>query len=117
LLDHPALEITETELDEHFATSYGIFAGKANHTAVLRFTAERARWVADEQWHPQQEGKFLPDGSYELRIPYANETELIMDILKHGAAVEVIAPESLRQSIVKNLRAMQEIYATKESVK
>ena len=105
-----ARDIAEAKLDEHFASSYGIFAGKANHIAVLHFTAERARWVADEQWHPQQQGTFLPDGRYELRIPYANETELIMDILKHGAAVEVIAPESLRQSIVKKLHEMQKIY-------
>jgi predicted DNA-binding transcriptional regulator YafY len=110
ILDHAAREISETELMEHFASSYGIFAGKAVQTAILHFTAERARWVADEQWHPQQQGKFLPNGSYELRIPYANETELTMDILKHGTAVEVIAPESLRQAITKNLRKMQEIY-------
>ncbi len=116
-LDHTTLEITETTLNEHFTTSYGIFSGKANQIAVLRFTAERARWVADEQWHPQQEGKFLSDGNYELRIPYANETELVMDILKHGAAVEVIAPEALRQTIVTNLSNMQEIYTTKNSTK
>jgi len=105
-----ARDIDETELDEHFAGSYGIFAGKASHTAVLHFTAERARWVADEQWYPQQQGKFLPDGRYELCIPYANETELVMDILKHGEAVEVIAPESLRETIVKKLNEMREVY-------
>lgn len=116
LLDHAALEIIETELNEHFATSYGIFAGKANHTAVLRFTAERARWVADEQWHPQQQGEFMPDGSYELRIPYANETGLVMDILKHGAAVEVIAPQALRQTIMQNLRLAQEKYLPPEEL-
>jgi len=109
-LDHAALEIAETTLNEHFSTSYGIFAGKANQIAVLCFTAERARWVADEQWHPQQQGKFLPDGSYELHIPYANETELVMDILKHGAAVEVIAPETLRHTIMENLLRTQEKY-------
>ncbi|MBK7490723.1 MAG: WYL domain-containing protein [Nitrosomonas sp.] len=80
------------------------------NTAVLRFTAERARWVADEQWHPHQQGQFLLAGSYELRIPYANETELVMDILKHGAAVEVIAPEALRQTIVQNLQQVQKNY-------
>ena len=110
MLDHAAHEINEIELNEHFATGYGIFAGKASQTAILRFTAERARWVANEQWHPQQEGKFLPDDRYELRIPYANETELVMDILKHGAAVEVIAPEALRQTILLNLRQAQENY-------
>ncbi|PSJ18813.1 helix-turn-helix transcriptional regulator [Nitrosomonas supralitoralis] len=114
LLEYAALEITEIELNEHFSTSYGIFSGKARQTAILHFTAERSRWVAEEQWHPQQEGKFLPDGRYELCIPYANETELVMDILKHGAAVEVITPKTLRQTIIENLRKMQTIYNQKK---
>ena len=42
----------EAELDEHYSTGYGIFGGKADKVAVLRFTLERARWVADERWHP-----------------------------------------------------------------
>ena len=108
--DCAARDIADSELNAHFASSYGIFAGQAKHTAVLRFTAERARWVADEQWHPHQQGQFLLDGSYELRIPYANETELAMDILKHGAAVEVIAPEALRQTILQSLQKAQENY-------
>lgn len=108
--DCAACDIADSELNDHFASSYGIFAGQAKHTAVLRFTAERARWVADEQWHPHQQGQFLLDGSYELRIPYANETELVMDILKHGAAVEVVAPEALRQTILQNLQQAQERY-------
>ncbi|MDC8444496.1 MAG: YafY family transcriptional regulator [Nitrosomonas sp.] len=110
LLDSAAREMSQTELDAHFAASYGIFAGAASQTAVLRFTAERARWVADEQWHPRQQGEFLAGGRFELRIPYANETELVMDILKHGAAVEVIAPESLRRTIERNILEMQKIY-------
>lgn len=116
-LDRDAREVTELALDQHFAASYGIFSGKARYTAVLRFSAERARWVADEQWHPRQQGKFLADGCYELRIPYASETELIMDILKHGAAVEVVAPPSLRRTIVKKIYEMQENYANGKSRK
>lgn len=112
--DCAARDIAGSELNAHFASSYGIFAGQAKHTAVLRFTAERARWVADEQWHPHQQGQFLLDGSYELRIPYANETELVMDILKHGAAVEVIAPEALRQIIRQNLQKAQENYLVRK---
>jgi proteasome accessory factor C len=98
-LDARADDIDEASLDEHYASAYGIFAGKANKTAVLRFTAERARWVADERWHPGQAGQFLTDGSYELRIPYRDERELVMDILRHGAHVEVIAPRALRQTV------------------
>lgn len=97
-------DVPEKQLDAHYASSYGIFAGEPEHTAVLRFTPERARWVADEHWHPQQQSIMLEDGSYELRIPYADPRELVMDILKHGAEVEVIKPDSLRQLLSKHLQ-------------
>ena len=65
----------------------------------LRFSAERARWVADERWHPEQSGQYLTDGRYELRIPYRDERELVMDIMRHGADVEVLSPDSLRNRV------------------
>lgn len=109
-LEKRAKDIAEKELDTHFASSYGIFAGKPKHTAILRFTPERARWVAEEQWHPQQQGRMLEDGSYELRIPYSDPRELVMDILKHGAEVEVIEPDTLRQLLREHLKAAMTIY-------
>jgi proteasome accessory factor C len=93
----------DAELDEHFASAYGIFAGKANKTATLRFSSERARWVADERWHPQQSGQFLTDGRYELKIPYRDSRELVMDVLRHGAEVEVVSPEGLRTEVCRAL--------------
>ena len=74
ILDQKAVDIAEAELDAHYASSYGIFGGRADKVAVLLFTRERARWVADEVWHPEQQGKWLEDGSYELRIPYNRST-------------------------------------------
>ncbi|MEO8165497.1 MAG: WYL domain-containing protein, partial [Betaproteobacteria bacterium] len=52
----------------------------------------------------QQAGQFLTDGRYELRIPYRDDRELIMDILKHGPDVEVVTPESLREELMSRLR-------------
>ena len=103
-LGEPAKDIAERELDAHYASAYGIFAGKANKTAVLRFSPERARWVADERWHPEQAGQYLTDGRYELRIPYRDSRELVMDILRHGAEVEVLEPEALRTEVAGALR-------------
>ncbi len=110
LLAQAAQDIPEEQLDAHFASSYGIFAGAPKHTAVLRFSAERARWVAEEQWHPQQQSNTLTDGRYELRIPYSDPRELMMDVLKHGAEVEVIEPTSLREMINKQLRQAAQQY-------
>jgi predicted DNA-binding transcriptional regulator YafY len=106
-----AVAISDNELDAHLASAYGIFSGKANKVAVLRFTAERARWVADERWHPSQVGQYLTDGRYELRIPYRDDRELVMDILRHGAGVEVISPQALRQEVQRRLRAALSQYA------
>ena len=74
------------------ASSYGIFSGKADKAAVLRFTPKQARWVASEQWHPEQLRRFEKDGSYVLEFPYSNDSELVMDILRYGENVEVVSP-------------------------
>jgi proteasome accessory factor C len=106
VLDERALNVPKAEFDDHYATAYGIFGGKADKVAVLRFTPEGARWVADEQRHPQQEGRWLPDGSYELQIPYRESPELLMDAMRHGPSVEVIAPTVLRNEIRDQLRVV-----------
>jgi proteasome accessory factor C len=95
----PAKVIAEKQLDHHYSAAYGIFAGQPKATAVLRFTAQRARWVADETWHPRQQSRWLEYGRFELSIPYSHDTELIMDILKYGADVEVIAPDELKEAV------------------
>lgn len=113
-LEEPAEPVAEQELQEHFAGSYGIFAGKANKTAVLRFPAERARWVADERWHPEQISQYLTDGRYELQIPYRDERELVMDILRHGPDVEVASPVSLREAVAGRMREALAQYSPSE---
>ncbi len=98
-LAKPAKAIAESTLNRELASSYGIFAGQPRAIAVLRFTAKRARWVAEETWHPEQQSRWLDDGRYELRLPYSDDRELLMDILKYGADVEVVAPLELRDAV------------------
>ncbi|MHB1200855.1 MAG: helix-turn-helix transcriptional regulator [Polaromonas sp.] len=110
LLDTPAKEVSDAKLDALFGPSYGIFSGSRIRWARLHFTPERARWVASEQWHPQQQGQLQADGSYLLRLPYADHRELIMDILKHGTHCEVLGPASLRQAVAEEVGKMGEKY-------
>ncbi len=102
-LTKAAKTITESTLNKELASSYGIFAGLPHATAVLRFTSKRARWVAEEIWHPEQQSCWTDDGRYELRLPYSDDRELLMDILKYGADVEVIAPPELREAAINSL--------------
>jgi predicted DNA-binding transcriptional regulator YafY len=99
ILPANARETSSAVLDEHLGAGYGIDAGKARNMAVLWFTPEAARWVAREQWHPRQVQKFGPDGSLILEIPYSQDYELVMDILRYGDRVEVLKPSSLRAKI------------------
>jgi predicted DNA-binding transcriptional regulator YafY len=107
-----AEELTEETLDHYYTSSYGIFSGEPTATAVLRFAAAAARWVADETWHPKQEKRVLRSGEVELRIPYSDPRELVRDILRHGADVEVLAPPELRAEVAGRLRAATALYAT-----
>jgi proteasome accessory factor C len=109
-LEEPALDVDAAELDEHFASSYGIFSGTPRHEAVLLFNAARSRYVAKECWHRDQRSQALADGRFELRVPYSNPAELIMDILKYGPDVEVAAPAELRRAVAERLRQAARLY-------
>jgi predicted DNA-binding transcriptional regulator YafY len=103
-------DIDEDELNAELGSGFGIFAGKDIQWAVLRFTPERAKWVASESWHPLQVTQYLEDGSYEIKFPYSDERELIMDILKYGAEVTVMSPQSLIDQVLSQANALIKNY-------
>lgn len=105
-----AREVADDALDAELAGGYGIFSGAPTATAVLRFSAVRARWVADETWHPAQSSRWLDDGRYELSVPYADPRELVMDVMRHGADCEVVSPAPLRALVTHQLRAALAAY-------
>jgi len=78
---------------------YGIFDLSCEHTAILKFSAFRAEWVADESWHPDQVDTRHPDGSLTRSFRYGDATELVRDLLREGRHVEIIAPTALRDAV------------------
>lgn len=104
-LDRKAREVPAKQLDSVLGAGYGIFSGRNVRWAKLRFSATAARWVAAEQWHPQQRASTDAEGRYLLELPYSNPTELVMDILRHGREVEVLAPAELRRTVAEELGA------------
>ena len=111
VVEEPAREVADESMDRVLGAGYGIFSGAETQTAVLRFTPERARWVADEVWHSRQAGRIEADGSYVLELPYSQEPELVMDLLRYGAGVRVLAPETLRATVARELAAAARQYA------
>jgi len=112
VLEDKTTEVSEKELHENFAESYGIFSGKATQRAKLRFTPEKARWVSAETWHGQQVSSFDKDGNYVLEFDYNQDPELVMEIMKHGDGVEVIGPASLKSKVRAELEKALKKYAS-----
>ena len=102
-LDARAKEVAKAELDDYLKSGYGIFSGRTVEWATLKFSPVAARWVSAQSWHSRQRAKFEPDGSYLLEIPYADDRELAMEILKFGPDVEVLAPQALRAKVREQL--------------
>ncbi len=105
LLDERAKEVPQGELDEYLKSGYGIFAGRKVRWAKLRFSPLAARWVSAQNWHSKQRVTVEKDGSYLLELPYADDRELVMDILKYGPDVEVLEPGELRARVASQLAA------------
>lgn len=110
LRDTRAKEIPAAELDAYLAAGYGIFAGADLQWATLSFSPSAARWVSSQRWHPEQRSRVEGDGRYVLEVPYAHDRELIMEVLRFGADVEVLAPATLRDRVVEALRRTLEVY-------
>ncbi|WP_457323799.1 helix-turn-helix transcriptional regulator, partial [Roseateles sp. P5_E11] len=104
LLDADARPVPLAELEAELDQGYGIFAGGTPREAELVFSAGTAAWVSREEWHPAQQSEFLPDGRWRLRLPYVDDTELLMDLLRHAGQVEVLAPAALREAYAQRLR-------------
>ncbi len=111
LLDEAAREVSQKDLTAHFDQSYGIFSGPADNLAELRFTPEMARWISEENWHPDQQGSFDASGSWLLKLPFSSSRELLMDILRYGADVEVLAPDFLREAVAQAVNDTAALYS------
>jgi len=98
----PAHEVTAAEREQHYAASYGIFAGTPKQIATLRFQPAIAHEIAMQHWHPDQQGVWDGD-QYVLQVPYSDDRELLRDVMRYLPDVNVEAPAELRQSLISTL--------------
>lgn len=100
-----ARDIPLAEVAAALDAGYGIYAGRERQWARLRVSPLAARWIGREQWHPEQVGQWQPDGSFELKVPFVEDQELVMDVLRQGGDVEVLEPASLRARVQQRFAA------------
>ena len=110
MLEAAAKHLSKKDLAEYYDTGYGLFGGKKRQWAKLQFNSTAARYVENEVWHPEQRTSTDRAGNYLIEVPYVLSTELIMDVLRHGADVEVLGPASLRAEVKEKVEAMTLLY-------
>ena len=111
MLEDKARNVAEDTLNKVLGSGYGIFSGDKVQHATLRFSPRTARWVEAETWHPEQTSHFDKDGYYYLSFPYSDDRELVQDILKYGANVEVLKPMQLKQRVKDAIVEAMKVYA------
>lgn len=70
-LDEAAQDLTLAEVQARMDAGCGINAGGRRSWVLLEFDAHAAQWASREEWHPEQQGTFLSDGRWRLRLPHS----------------------------------------------
>ena len=96
--------------EQYLATSWGIMHGEGQVEVVLQFSAAVASRVKESVWHPSQEIDDLKDGGCLFTVRISETKEMEPWIQSWGAEVEVLAPQSLRQTIAEEATRMAARY-------
>ncbi len=91
------------DADEYFKNSLG--ASKSNETVEvkIKFFGWAARYVAERQWHPDQQIRENKDGSVVLKMRVGWLTEVCMWVMGFGSSAKVMAPRKLKDMVKESL--------------
>lgn len=91
----------------HFTHVFGSFVGSGDpEKIVLRTTELQAKYLRTLPLHHSQTEPTPCEFHYRLRIT----PDLINELMRYGTNIEVLAPETLREAIVKRIEEMREMY-------
>ena len=94
-------------------------ARERDEDPLSRLPAPERAWVDKGRYRllvPVTDGQgglagLIALGEKRSELPFSREPELVMDLLRHGAGVEVLAPPSLRARVADELAAAAAQYA------
>ena len=97
------------DVEELFASCYGIYLPDPGQQAVLvkiRATEREASYLEDLPLHPSQIR--LPGNVFALHV--IPNPGFVMEILRHGDRLEILEPESLRETIKEEIKKAYSVY-------
>lgn len=95
---------------DYINKNFGLMSGGESIEVCLKFSPEVSPWISEQIWFSGQEVSLNGDGSVCLKFPVADFREVRREILKHGASIEVLSPQKLRDEIKSEIERMTKIY-------
>jgi len=102
VLETPAAAPEDFSLQAYAASSFGIYRGDVEDV-VLRILPGGAEEAVRWRFHPSQSLEPQPDGSVIVRFRASGMRELAWHLLTWRDQVEILAPQSLRETMVEEL--------------
>ncbi|EST54244.1 transcriptional regulator [Brevibacillus panacihumi W25] len=97
-------------IKKHLKNTWSIEQGDKNITFKVRFNAEVARYIKEEELFVHPRMKDQKDGSMIFEVTVNNEKEFIRWILQYGPAAEILEPQSVRSSLKEQLNEWKQMY-------
>ena len=93
------------DVDRLFADSYGIYPPEGEKPVLVRLKATRreAAYLKDLPLHPSQIVEREEGEDVYLALRLIPNPNFIMELCRHGAALEVLSPQSLREEVAAAL--------------
>lgn len=98
-------------IKKHLKNTWSIEQGEKNITFKVRFHADVARYIKEEELFVHPRMKDQKDGSMIFEVTVNNEKEFIRWILQYGPAAEILEPQSVRESLKSQMAEWLEMYS------
>ena len=100
------------DLAAQFVFSYGPYLPEGRKPELIRLKAfgTEAAFLQDLPLHPSQTLVEQGDGYSVFRLYLIPTANLVMDLCRHGARIEVLEPASLREAVCKELKETLSLY-------
>ncbi|GAB5405474.1 MAG: WYL domain-containing transcriptional regulator [Aureliella sp.] len=99
------------DLGDHLGQSVGIFSGAEAREYQLKLSAQAARWIEEDPWHPEQKLTPQEDGSVTLTVKAFHDTEIIQRAMRLGTEAEVISPANCREEVKRIIAELANRYS------
>jgi len=100
------------DFDDYIGASFGVIAEPATRVTI-RFGKDWATYVGERTWHPSQKLESTDDGGLILHMEVGGIQELRSWVLSFGSGAVVVAPDSLREEVMRELSQASARYAAR----